>query len=63
MVQVDMDKVEYVTETKLTIRGSRRRTTIPKVIVDRVGLKNGSKIRWMLFKDGGINITKVKRKD
>lgn len=61
-----MDDVEYITETTLTIRGSRRRTTIPKSIVDRLALANGDKIRWILFKDSNIfitkvNITKVKR--
>jgi hypothetical protein len=59
-MQVDMDNVEYISETALTIRGSRRRTTIPKVIVDRLNLKNGDKIRWILFLDGGIAVTKVK---
>jgi bifunctional DNA-binding transcriptional regulator/antitoxin component of YhaV-PrlF toxin-antitoxin module len=60
-MQVDMDDVEYISETSLTIRGSRRRTTVPKPIVDKLRLKNGNKIRWILFKDGNIAITKVKR--
>ncbi len=59
-MQVNMDDVEYITETTLTIRGTRRRTTAPKVIVDKLNLKNGDKIRWILFKDGNISITKVK---
>lgn len=62
-MEVDMDDVEYITETTLTIRGTRRRTTIPKVIVDRLELTDGDKVRWMLFKDGSIFITKVKRGD
>ena len=60
-MQVNMDEVEHITETSLTIRGSRRRTTVPKHIVDNLGLKDGNKIRWILFKDGSIAITKVKR--
>ena len=60
-MQIDMDDVEHITETSLTIRGSRRRTTMPKSIVDKLGLKDGNKIRWILFKDGSIVITKVKR--
>ena len=60
-MKIDMDEVEYVTETTLTIRGTRRRTTVPKAIVDKLELSNGDKIRWLLFKDGGILITKVKR--
>lgn len=60
-MQIDMDDVEHITETSLTIRGSRRRTTVPKTIVDNLGLKDGSKIRWILFKDGSITITMLKK--
>jgi bifunctional DNA-binding transcriptional regulator/antitoxin component of YhaV-PrlF toxin-antitoxin module len=60
-MHIDMDDVEHITETSLTIRGSRRRTTVPKTIVDRLGLKDGSKIRWILFKDGSITITMLKK--
>ncbi len=60
-MQIDMDDVEHITETALTIRGSRRRTTVPKPIVDKLGLKDGNKIRWILFKDESIAITKVKK--
>ncbi|MEM2869274.1 MAG: AbrB/MazE/SpoVT family DNA-binding domain-containing protein [Thermoplasmata archaeon] len=51
--------MEYVQDTKLTIRGSRRRTTIPKAIVERLGLSNGSSIRWVLFRDGKIIVLPV----
>lgn len=60
-MQIEMDDVEHITETSLTIRGSRRRTTVPKPIVDKLGLKDGSKLRWILFKDGSITITEVKK--
>ena len=60
-MQVNLDDVEYVTETTLTIRGSRRRTTVPKVIVEKLRLKDGDKIRWILFKDGKVMVMKVKR--
>ena len=60
-IQVDMDDVEHITETALTIRGTRRRTTVPKPIVEKIGLKNGDKIRWILFKDGSVVIIKDKR--
>jgi len=59
-MQINMDDVEYITETALTIRGSRRRTTVPKVIVDKLELMNGDKIRWIFLKDGNLLITKVK---
>ena len=59
-MQVNMDDVEHISETSLTIRGTRRRTTVPKDIVDKLKLENGDKIRWILFKDKNIVITKVK---
>ena len=58
-MKVDMDDVENISETTLTIRGTRRRTTIPKVIVEKMGLENSDKIRWILFKDKSVLITKV----
>ncbi|MHA1397920.1 MAG: AbrB/MazE/SpoVT family DNA-binding domain-containing protein [Candidatus Heimdallarchaeaceae archaeon] len=62
MVSIDIDEVEFITETTLTIRESRRRTTVPKEVVDALGLKNGDKIRWFLFEDGRVLIRKVKKK-
>ncbi len=62
-LKVDLNDVEYISETSLTIRGTRRRTTVPKVIVDKLKLKNGDKIRWVFFKDDSISITKVTRRD
>lgn len=58
-MKVDMNNVEYVTETAATIRGTRRRTTIPKVIVDKLAIKDKDKLRWILFNDGTVLITKV----
>ncbi|MBU4255839.1 MAG: type II toxin-antitoxin system PrlF family antitoxin, partial [Candidatus Thermoplasmatota archaeon] len=59
-MKINMDDIRYITETALTIRGSRRRTTVPKVIVDDLKLKNGDKIRWILFRDNTVNVAKVK---
>ena len=53
-MQINLDEVEYITETALTIRGTRRRTTVPKDIAEHFGLKNGDKIMWILFKDGKV---------
>jgi len=60
-MKIDMNDVEYVTETSITIRGTRRRTTVPKIIVDKLAIKDKDKLRWMLFKDGSILITKVSK--
>jgi bifunctional DNA-binding transcriptional regulator/antitoxin component of YhaV-PrlF toxin-antitoxin module len=62
-VKIDLEDVEFVTETALTIRGTRRRTTVPKAIVDRFDLRDGDKIRWVLFADGTMVVTKVRRRD
>lgn len=62
MTTIDIDKVEYITETTLTIRESRRRTTVPKEIVDYLNLTNGDKLRWILFDDGNILVTKTNKK-
>ena len=59
-MEIDLDNVEYITETSVTIRGHRRRTTIPKYIAEKLKLKNGDRIRWVLFKDGRLIIVKVK---
>ena len=59
-MQVDLDEISYVSETTLTIRGSRRRTTVPKDIVERLGMSDGDRFRWVLFKDGRILVTPVK---
>ena len=58
-MEIDIDKVRYITETSLTIRGTRRRTTVPKTIVERLGLEDGSKVRWILFRDGYVLLRKV----
>ena len=59
-MKLEMDEVEFVAETSLTIRGPRRRTTVPKEIVDRLVLKDGDRVRWILFHDGRVTLLKVK---
>lgn len=61
-MQVNLEDVEFVTETTLTIRGTRRRTTVPKTVVDILSLADGDKLRWILFGDGTILLTSVKRR-
>ena len=55
-MQVNLDEVEYITETSITIRGSRRRITLPKEIVRHFGLEDGDRIMWILFKDDRLII-------
>jgi bifunctional DNA-binding transcriptional regulator/antitoxin component of YhaV-PrlF toxin-antitoxin module len=58
-MQVDMDKVHSITETAITIRGSRRRITVPVEVVEQLDLKDGEKLRWIVFKDSLIYVQKV----
>jgi AbrB family looped-hinge helix DNA binding protein len=60
VMQINLDEVEYLTETSLTIRGTRRRTTVPKEIVEHFGFKDGDKIMWILFKDDRVIIVPKK---
>ena len=56
-MKIDLNDVEYVAETSITIRGTRRRTTVPKEIAEHFGLKDGDRFRWILFKDDNLILT------
>ncbi len=58
-MQIDTDNILFVKDTGITIRGSRRRITVPSELVKHLDLKNGDKLRWIGFKDGTISIHKV----
>jgi bifunctional DNA-binding transcriptional regulator/antitoxin component of YhaV-PrlF toxin-antitoxin module len=60
-MKVDLEDVRCITDTALTIRGSRRRITVPSEVVEILNLKDGDKIRWIIFKNGTINLIKVKK--
>ena len=61
LMKVDLEDVRCITDTALTIRGSRRRVTVPSEVVEILKLKNGDKLRWVVFSDGNIQIHKVKK--
>ncbi len=58
-MKVDLDDVRSIHETTLTIRGARRRTTVPAEIVDLMGLVNGDKLRWIAMKNGAFFVMKT----
>lgn len=60
-MKIELDEVRCITDTSLTIRGSRRRITVPSEVVEILNLKDGDKIRWVVFKDGTIHLQKVKK--
>jgi len=59
-MKVELDDVKCIKDTALTIIGSRRRLTVPSEIVETLELKNGDKLRWILFNNGDVRIKKVK---
>jgi len=61
-MKVELENVKCITETAITIRGSRRRITVPSEVVDILNIKDGDKLRWIVFKNGVIHIQKVKEK-
>ena len=60
-MKVDLEDVRCITDTALTIRGSRRRITVPSEVVEILNLKDGDKLRWIVFKNGSVNLQKVKK--
>jgi len=60
-MKVDLDEIRCVTDTAITIRGSRRRMTVPSEVVELLELKDGDKLRWIVFKTGEIHIQKVEK--
>jgi antitoxin component of MazEF toxin-antitoxin module len=60
-MKVDLEEIRCVTDTAITIRGSRRRMTVPSEVVEILKLEDGDKLRWVVFKNGEIHITKVKK--
>lgn len=59
-MKVDVDDVKCIKETALTIRGSRRRITVPAEVVELLKLKNGDSLRWVVLNDGSVRLFKVK---
>lgn len=62
-MNVNLEEIKYVTETSITIRGSRRRTTVPKEIVDFFQMQNGDRMMWVLFNDGRLMVLPKKEGD
>ena len=59
-IKIDLDDVRFIAETAITIKGSRRRITVPADIVKIIGLNDGDKLRWVVHKDGLITLHKIK---
>jgi len=59
MAKFDLDEIVCMEETAITVRGYRRRTTIPSGIFKFMGLRQGDTLRWVATKDGTVFVTKV----
>ena len=59
MSEISIDEIVCMEETHITVRGYRRRTTIPSCIFKFLELKNGDKLRWVALKNGKIIVTKL----
>jgi bifunctional DNA-binding transcriptional regulator/antitoxin component of YhaV-PrlF toxin-antitoxin module len=60
-MKIDLEDVRCITDTAITIRGSRRRITVPHEVVELLKLKDGDKLRWIVFNDGNVYINKTKK--
>ncbi len=58
-MKIELDDIRCITETAITIKGSRRRITVPSEITEILGLQNGDKLRWIVFNNGDIHLQKV----
>jgi bifunctional DNA-binding transcriptional regulator/antitoxin component of YhaV-PrlF toxin-antitoxin module len=61
MPQVNLDDVVCIEETHVTVRGYRRRTTVPSGVFKFLDIHEGDTLRWVATKDGTVYITKIKK--
>ncbi len=61
-MKVELEDMICITDTALTIRGSRRRITVPSEVVEILKLQDGDRLRWIVFKNGNIHVQKVNKK-
>jgi len=61
--KLKLEDVAHVEETAITVRGYRRRTTVPSRIFKFMGLKDGDVLRWIATKDGTVMLVKVGSKE
>lgn len=58
-LKTTVENVDFIETTSMTVRGSRRRTTVPKKIFDRLALADKDQLRWIMFKNGKLLVEKV----
>ena len=58
-MKIELDDVRCIKEVTITIRGSRKRITVPSEAIEILGLENGDKLRWVVLNDGTVTIHKA----
>jgi bifunctional DNA-binding transcriptional regulator/antitoxin component of YhaV-PrlF toxin-antitoxin module len=61
MTRIDTDDIVSIEDTHVTVRGYRRRTTIPSSIYKFLELEDGDVIRWIATKDGTVIVSKLEK--
>lgn len=61
MPQINTDDIVAMEDTHITVRGYRRRTTIPSGIFRFMELQDGDVIRWIATKDGVVYVSKLEK--
>ena len=59
MPKIDTEDIIAMEDTHITVRGYRRRTTIPSGIFRFLELGDGDVIRWIATKDGTVYLSKL----
>ena len=62
MPKIDSDDIVAMEDTHITVRGYRRRTTIPSGIFKFLELEDGDVIRWIATKDGTVYVSKIEKR-
>ncbi|MDI6916676.1 MAG: hypothetical protein QMC80_02635 [Thermoplasmatales archaeon] len=58
MKNIKLGDIKFVNDTTITIRKYRRRTTVPKQVLEHLNLKDGAAIRWIIMKNGTVLVMK-----
>jgi bifunctional DNA-binding transcriptional regulator/antitoxin component of YhaV-PrlF toxin-antitoxin module len=58
-MKIEIDEVVCLRDTAITIKGARRRITVPIEIVKLMALRDKDKVRWLALKDGTVILKKV----
>ena len=61
MPKIDTDDIVAMEDTHITVRGYRRRTTIPSGIFRFLELGDGDVIRWIATKEGTVYVSKLEK--